>query len=107
MAATIGRQISFGVVAMREIKGLPEGKTRIRMRQDEFVSLFVRTRTGIRWFFLEEVDDHWIAVCEQQVNLTVLRCPSHSPAPLIAVRRNRLQHLTGCVETSEPTIADG
>lgn len=100
MAVTIGRPIAFGVVPVRVIKGLPEGKARLRMRQDEFVSVWVRTRTGIRRFYLEEVDDYWVPTMEAEANADAVRCPSHNPAMLPDVRRNRLHRLTQGVEST-------
>lgn len=98
MAVTIGRPIAFGVVPVRVIKGLPEGKARLRMRQEEFVSVWVRTRTGIRRFYLEEVDDYWVPTMEAEANADAVRCPSHNPATLPDVRRNRLLRLAEGVE---------
>lgn len=55
----VGMKVVFGVREPKPIFGAPEGNQRLRMRNDSFASLFVRTATGIRHYKLEDFGDRW------------------------------------------------
>lgn len=61
MAVTIsiGKKVILGVRDPKPIFGAPEGKQRLRMRNDRAANLFVRTANGIRHFILEDCGDRW------------------------------------------------
>jgi len=70
--ATIVRDISvFGLAEIKPLRGFPEGRVRIRLRNDDFAQAYVKTATGIRCFYLYEVDGHWQPSFETARNETV------------------------------------
>jgi hypothetical protein len=74
-----GLNLVFGVRDMRPIYGAPPGRQRLRMRNDEFASLFVKTHRGIRHFMLLDCGDHWKPHAEQARNMrSVPACGGYS-----------------------------
>ena len=61
----IGIKIVFGVRPPKPIAGAPDGKQRLRLRNNCAASLFVKTSEGIRHFKLEDLGDHWF--CNQNL----------------------------------------
>ena len=65
MAAIHGmRTAPFGVVEPLPLKDFPEGRHRLRIRQDDFVKVRIRTKTGIREFIPEIKDGFWVPYVE-------------------------------------------
>jgi hypothetical protein len=60
----IGERIPFGAVDPKPLKGFPEGKARLRIRAEDFVKVRIKTETGIREFFPDEVDGFWVPLFE-------------------------------------------
>ena len=53
-----------------QLKGFPEGKTRIRIRPNSFTTVFVRPpEGGIREFAIEEKDGYWCPAFEVGRNI--------------------------------------
>ena len=62
----------FGVPQeTKPIVGLPEGRARVRLRNEEFAQVFVKTSTGIRRFYISDVGRNWIAEIEIASNQTI------------------------------------
>lgn len=59
MATIVGGNFVWGVCDPLPLRGFPLGKTRIRMRNDEFVSVFVKTGSSIRAFIVKEEGGFW------------------------------------------------
>lgn len=55
-----GKRLVIGVRDPKPIDGAPEGKQRLRMRNDCFAVLFIKTAVGIRQFLLEDLKDRWL-----------------------------------------------
>ena len=41
------------------MRGFPDGRVKIVMRGNDFVTAFVKTASGIRKFYVKKVDDHF------------------------------------------------
>jgi hypothetical protein len=70
-ATIIGTKALFGRMEPKLLEGFPEGRARIRMRQDEFVLVRIKTADGIREFYPMEKDGKWIPAHEGGRNVTV------------------------------------
>ena len=66
--AKFGAQIAFGALPSLPLRGFPEGKARIRARNDEFVKVWIRTEGGIREFAVNERDGFWEPFLETGFN---------------------------------------
>ena len=65
----IGVTFARGVQDPKPLRGFPQGRARIRQRNDYFVSVFVRTAEGgIRKFLVREIDGAWEPYYEQGSN---------------------------------------
>jgi hypothetical protein len=65
--------VVFGLVKPKRLRGFPKGRKRIRMRNNDFVYVFVRPKEGgIRKFLVEERNGEWWAVHEQGANINVV-----------------------------------
>ena len=60
----------FGLVTMRPLRGFPEGRIKLRFRNDDFAVAFVRNKYGIRRFVLGEEDGYFIPLVETGRNIT-------------------------------------
>ncbi len=80
MATMFGKLTAvFGIPSqIKPIVGLPEGRARLRLRNDEFAMVFVRTSTGIRKFYISDVGGNWIAEIELGENRTIQRSPTEA-----------------------------
>lgn len=54
----------FGVARQLPLASFPKGRKRIRMRNDDFVQVFVKNETGIRRFIVKELNGVWVPACE-------------------------------------------
>jgi hypothetical protein len=52
-------KIVYGVCEPKPIFGAPEGRQRLRLRNNNWAKLFVKTPTAIRCFVLEDCGDRW------------------------------------------------
>lgn len=69
MATTYGiKKLAFGSTELKPLKGFPDGRIRIRVRNNEFVRVFVKSTNGIREFFAEDQGDCWTPAYEQGGN---------------------------------------
>jgi hypothetical protein len=64
-----GINVVYGIREPKLIVGAPEGRQRLRMRNNSPAKLFVRTADGIRQFVLQDLGDRWFCYCEQGRNL--------------------------------------
>lgn len=67
-------EIIFAIREPKPLRGFPEGRVRLRLRNDEFARAFVRTPEGIRHFIVQETPDgFWEPVpgCEQGRNVSI------------------------------------
>jgi len=60
--------IIWGVRPTLPLKGFPEGKIKLRLRNNSFAKAFVKTKQGIRSFYVAEKDGFWIPKYEQGSN---------------------------------------
>lgn len=61
-------QAVFGIRERKPLKGFPEGRVKIRLRNTDFARAFVKTASGIRQFIVAEVDGFWTPKFEQGSN---------------------------------------
>lgn len=71
MATFCTKHVPYGLATILPLRGFPPGKARIRLREDEFVRIRIRTRDGIREFHPEIVDGVWKPLVESGSNTTV------------------------------------
>ena len=67
---THGAEILFGVITPLPLKGFPKGRTRIRMRNNDIVKIWVRTEDGIEMWAPTEHDGYWKPKFKIGVNKT-------------------------------------
>ena len=66
----LGRKFEFGVKDVLPLRGFPEGRARIRIRQGDWVKVFVRPpEGGIKEFLVEEKAGAWCPAGEVGANL--------------------------------------
>ena len=72
MAKIIGITYMFGVhKELPPIVNAPKGKMRVRMRNDDFVKVFIKNENSIREFRIRCVDGEFCYLCfEQGANLS-------------------------------------
>ena len=58
----------WGVQSAKPLRGFPDGKVRIRVRSADFAQAFVKTRDGIRHFYIQSIDGFWQPKFEQGSN---------------------------------------
>jgi len=64
----------IGVQEPKPIAGVPDGKFRLVLRNNDFAQLFVKTESGIRQFILEDCGELWHAHETARKERRVLRC---------------------------------
>jgi len=65
-----GQKIIFGVVGPLPLRGFPEGRARIRLRNADFVTVSIRPpQGGIRRFYVEERGGAWLPAFEMGANI--------------------------------------
>ena len=70
-AKICGVNAVYGIAKPKPLKGLPEGRARVRMRPSAFAEVFVKTASGIRRFIIVDEGDCWVAKYELGSNRTV------------------------------------
>jgi hypothetical protein len=60
--------VVFGVQEPLPLRGFPQGRYKIKMRNTDFARVFVRSKDGIREFCINEVNGYWEACYEQASN---------------------------------------
>jgi hypothetical protein len=68
-AKLINLPVVFGVSAPKPLNNFPHGKTRIRLRSNEFAKVYVRNPEGIREFVIQEKEGCWIPFSELARNI--------------------------------------
>jgi len=58
----------FGAKERKPLRGFPQGRVKLVIRNDDFVAAFVKTSDGIRKFYVESVDGFWQPLYEQASN---------------------------------------
>jgi hypothetical protein len=58
--ATYGAKVPYGAGIQLPIAAFPKGRAKIRMRNNDFVKVFIKTENGIRAFYPEEMNGVWI-----------------------------------------------
>lgn len=69
----IGNPLVYGVKTPLPLHDFPEGKVRLRMREDSLAQVFVRKAEGMRQFVLQEVEGKWVPAAEIGANLDAPR----------------------------------
>lgn len=60
--------IVFDVREPLPLKGFPEGRAKICLRNDSFARVFIKTASGIRAFFIKEEAGCWVPDFELAAN---------------------------------------
>jgi hypothetical protein len=68
MAVIIGTTALFGIQGKKPLRGFPEGRVKIVIRPSDFVTAFVKTKSGIRKFYVKEVDGFYEPCLEAMAN---------------------------------------
>jgi hypothetical protein len=68
MARIISSNLVYGVKDPLPLSEFPDGRIKIKMRNNDFASAYVRGDKGIRQFYIEEKDGCWIPKYEQSAN---------------------------------------
>lgn len=68
MRTTYGANSPFGIQPIKPLRGFPDGRARIVIRQEDFVRVYVKTKTGIRGFYVRDVAGNWEPFVEFGVN---------------------------------------
>ena len=70
MSAAIhgNHNVVFGVKAPLPLKGFPQGRIRLRIRNTGFAQAFVKSESGIRHFYISEKEGFWTPIYEQGSN---------------------------------------
>lgn len=61
----------FGSMEIKPTKGFPHGKVRFKFRTGEFAVAYVKTKDGIRMFYVKDEGDSWTAGPEIARNLDI------------------------------------
>ena len=68
-AISYGINVPFGSgIEVPELSGFPEGRVRIRMRNDDFVKIRIKTDDGIKEFIPRESSGKWVPFAETGSN---------------------------------------
>lgn len=79
MAVLVGLNgIIFGIQEPKPLVGFPEGKIRLRLRNEKFALARVRDAKGVREFLIREKDGAWTPFLESGRNITPMRGTPHS-----------------------------
>jgi len=62
------RDVAFGVCEPKPLRHFPSGRSRIRMRNTDFVQVFIKTENGIRKYLARDCGDAWEPSYEQSAN---------------------------------------
>ena len=65
-----GEHYIFGVKKALPLRGFPEGRARVRMRSNSWAVVFVKTKHGIKQYYVREVGGVWIPGILAAVNET-------------------------------------
>ena len=68
-----GPNVPFGCVEPKPLKGFPVGRTRVRIRNTGFASVYVKTEYGIRHFTPVDKGGHWEPLFEVGRNDTATK----------------------------------
>lgn len=68
MATTIYGRIAFGNQQELPLEGFPSGRAKIKIRQDDFVRVYIKSDESIREFVVEEKDGKWVPAFQTQSN---------------------------------------
>ena len=69
MAIIIGNKGAiWGVQQPKPLKNFPEGRVKLKIRNTEFVTAFIKTDTGIRKFIVRDTGKSWEPLFEQGRN---------------------------------------
>ena len=80
MAIIAKSNFVWGIQPLRILKGFPEGRIRLRLRNKAVAKAFVRTADGIRVFTIKSDGDWWVPGCELGRNLTTFSLQNDQPA---------------------------
>ena len=110
MIKTIGEPHVFGVQKLKPLRGFPDGKVRIKMRNTAFAQIYIRTPEGIRQFVAKDCGDFWQCSHEQGRNerrkcdVTSLDLVTVAKWKLVAENRQALADAIEAVETKLKAI---
>ena len=60
MAILTTTDLVWGVAIPKPLKGFPEGKVKLRLRNDSWALAYVKTDDGIMSYRIKERDGYWI-----------------------------------------------
>ena len=64
MATTIGITCIFGTCKPKRLRGFPQGKIKLRMRNNDYMTAYVRNKEGITAYRIIEKNDNWYPAFE-------------------------------------------
>jgi len=68
MSAKIFGNLIYGNNTPLPLSGFPSGKTKIKIRQDDWVYVYIRNKSGITKFVVTEKDGYWTPYCAVEMN---------------------------------------
>ena len=71
MAIIRPMNLPFGACEILPLAGFPKGRARIRIRDNDFVRVYIKTESGIKEYHVQEVDGFWKPLCLISENKTV------------------------------------
>ena len=68
MAVTIHQTLAYGSKLPLPLRGFPSGQVKIKIRQNDFVYIYIRNEAGITKFAVTEKDGYWTPYCAVEIN---------------------------------------
>lgn len=68
MATIVHGHALWGMREPLPLEGFPEGRARIVIRPDQWIRIFIKTKTGIREFYPKEENGKWVPYFEKARN---------------------------------------
>lgn len=69
------KPIPFGIVEPKPLRGFPSWRAKIKMRNEEFVRIYVKTANGIQCWIPKEENGFWVPGHNQGENKRVTTRP--------------------------------
>jgi predicted RNA-binding protein with PIN domain len=68
----------------KPLKDFPAGRVKLRMRNDDFLTAFVKTSDGIRQFIVKDAGDFWVPAFEVAANKRIAPCRAQQSKEMIS-----------------------
>lgn len=60
--------VVFGMHEPKPLKGFPEGKTKLKMRGDDWARVYVKTKDGIQEWYIKDDGENFVPFCRAAIN---------------------------------------